>query len=126
MSDEDLLKAGGHEAFKPMSVVTCSDGRTFPNTGMGGQAAAYHERSLIRVMPKNRFRASLVWGDFTISLSRDIFVVSKTNRYPGRSTIWHPVHIGWTKGGPAGGRHVSLRFKYVPIEASGDPHTRVR
>lgn len=108
MSDEDLLRAGGHEAFKPMEVITCSDGTTFPNTGMGGQSAAQHEHSLTYVRPKDKFRLALTWGDFHIWLTAEQFGVSKTERHPGGSGCWHPVHIGWTKNGPVGGRHINI------------------
>jgi hypothetical protein len=115
MHDEEFMKAGGHKAFKPMEVITCSDGTTFPNTGMGGQAAAQHEAGLTYVRPKAKFGLTLTWGDFRYSLSVDQFVVSKTEREPGKSSTWYPVHIGWTKGAPKG-RHIKIQRKYISIE----------
>lgn len=117
------MKAGGHDAFKPMEVITCSDGTTFPNTGMGGQSAAWHEHGLKYVRPKSPARLLLTVGDLSFSLTKDQFVVSKTSRYPGGSMTWYPVHIGWTKGAPKG-RHIRFRRTHS-TEVSGDPRTRV-
>jgi hypothetical protein len=124
MSEDELLKAAGHEAFQEEKVVTTSDGQTFPFTMMGMQLADMHEASLHRIRRKSEFRLSLTLGDWDYWLTRNQFGVSKTNRYKGGSMTWHPVHIGWTKKA-AKGRHFTVKFR--PDNSTGlNTSTRVR
>lgn len=75
--------------------VVCSDGKRFPLSSLGMQAADMHEAGLTRVRRPAAFCASVQWRDTTVSLHATAFVVSRRYRSPGSTQTWYPLHVAW-------------------------------
>lgn len=86
-------------------TVTCSDGKSFPLSSLGMQAADMYEAGLTRVRRPAAFCASVQWRDTTVSLHATAFVISRRYRSPGSMQTWYPLHVAWRRSD----RHVHLK-----------------
>lgn len=109
-------------------LVVCSDRACYPMTGMGGQTAAYHERSLREPLPNRRlplrYRPLLrreLSGGRELTISPSAIVVSQCDIYAdGMRSTWYPLHISWLRGWRRSDRQRELAARY------GEPVKTVR